>query len=62
MTTKRSKPIVKQSPEQREINRLRQSLMTIGTWARCWDARFEPAEKALQDIVNETERALRATQ
>jgi hypothetical protein len=50
----------KQTPEQREIARLRQSLMTIGTWARCFDARHETAEKAMQDIVKETERALGA--
>lgn len=48
----------KLTPEQREINRLRQSLMTIGTWARCFDSRFETIEKALQDIAKETERAL----
>jgi hypothetical protein len=46
------------SPEQREINRLRQSLMTIGTWARCFDVRHETAEKAMQDIIKETERAM----
>ena len=49
---------LKLTPEQREINRLRQSLMTIGTWARCFDPRHETAEKAMQDIAKETERAL----
>ena len=48
----------KQTAEQREIARLRQSLMTIGVWARCFNPRVEIAEKAMQDIVKETERAL----
>jgi hypothetical protein len=49
---------LKLTPEQREINRLRQSLMTIGTWARCFDDLHETTEKAMQDIIKETERAL----
>jgi len=49
---------LKLTPEQREILRLRQSLMTIATWARCFDDRHETAEKAMQDIIKEIERAL----
>ena len=50
--------IPKQTADQREIARLRQSLMAISIWARCFDARHETVEKAMQDIVKETERAL----
>jgi hypothetical protein len=52
------KKLPKQSTEEREINRLRQSLMTIGTWARCFDPLHESHEEALQHIIKETERAL----
>lgn len=48
--------------DQREISRLRQSLMTIGIWARCFDPLHESHEEALQHIVKETERALGAKQ
>jgi hypothetical protein len=49
---------LKLTPEQREINRLRQSLMTIGTWARCFDVRFESPCKAMADIIKEVDNAL----
>ena len=48
----------KLTPEQREISRLRSSLMTIATFSRCFDPRYETPEKAMADITREAERAL----
>ena len=34
------------------------SLRIIGTWAKCWNANCEPAEKAMRHIADECQRAL----
>ena len=57
MTKTKLPPI---TADQREISRLRQSLMSIGVWARTFDPKFETAEKAMSDIIRETERVLGA--
>lgn len=44
--------------DQREISRLRQSLMDIAIEARCWTPHSEHQEQTRNRIIRETERAL----
>ena len=57
MTKTKLPPI---TADQREISRLRQSLMNIAMEARCWAPGSEHQEQVRNRIIRETERVLGA--